>query len=124
MSNLSDYAKNILTRALCGRTPALPTAVYLALGNGGSDPTGLSGEAIGNGYARQRVTFTGSGQQLNAEAVRFTFTAAAGSFSHVGLFDAATGGNALTWSALAQPASVAGPGTVTINPGAMTLTGE
>ena len=124
MSSLSDYAKNILARALCGRTPALPTAVYLALGNGGSDPTGLSGEAIGNGYARQRVTFTGSGQQLNAEAVRFTFTAAAGSFSHVGLFDAATGGNALTWSALAQPASVAGPGTVTVNPGAMTLTGD
>jgi hypothetical protein len=124
MSNLSDYAKNILTRALCGRSPALPGAVFLALGNGGSDPTGLSSEAVGNGYARQRVTFTGTGQQLNAEAVRFTFTAAAGSFSHIGLFDAATGGNPLTWSALAQVASVAGLGTVTINPGALTLTGD
>jgi hypothetical protein len=124
MSSLSDYAKNILTRALCGRSPALPSAVFLALGTGGSDPTGLTGEAVGNGYGRQRVTFTGTGQQLNAEAVRFTFTAAAGSFSHVGLFDAASGGNPLTWSALAQIASVAGPGTVTVNPGAMTLAGD
>lgn len=124
MSSLSDYAKNILTRALCGRSPVLPSAVFLALGTGGSDPTGLTGEAVGNGYGRQRVTFTGTGQQLNAEAVRFTFTAAAGSFSHVGLFDAASGGNPLTWSALAQIASVAGPGTVTVNPGAMTLAGD
>jgi hypothetical protein len=124
MSNLTDYARNIVTRALCGRSPALPAAVFLALGNGGSDPTGLAGEAVGNGYARQRVSFTGTGQQLNAEAARFTFTAAAGSFTHVGLFDAANGGNALTWSVLAQPASVAGPGTVTINPGALTLTGD
>ena len=124
MSSLTDYAKNILTRALCGRSPVLPTAVFLGLGTGGSDTTGISGEAVGNGYARQRVTFTGTGVQQNAEAVRFTFTAAAGSFSHVGLFDAASGGNALTWSPLTSPVAIAGPGTVTINPGAFTMTGD
>ena len=96
MSSLTDYAKNVLTRALCGRSPALPSGVFLALGTGGSDPSGVSGEPVGNGYARQRATFTGTGVQQNAEVVRFTFTAAAGSFSHVGLFDAASGGNALT----------------------------
>ena len=124
MSSLTDYAKNVLTRALCGRSPVLPTAVFLGLGTGGSDPTGISGEAVGNGYARQRVVFTGTGVQQNAEAVRFTFTAAAGTFTHVGLFDAAAGGNALTWSPLASPAAVAGPGTVTINPGAFSITGD
>ena len=91
MSNLSDYAKNILTRALCGRSPALPGAVFLALGNGGSDPTGLSSEAVGNGYARQRVTFSGTGPQQNTDAVRFTLAAAVGTLTHAGLFDAATG---------------------------------
>jgi len=121
MSSLTDYAKNILTRALCGRSPHLPTAVFLALGTGGSDPTGVTGEPAGSGYARQRVRFTGLGVQQNAEAVRFTFTVQAGVFSHVGLYDAAGGGNPLTWSPLASTVAVDGPGTVTINPGDMTI---
>ena len=124
MSSLSDYAKNILTRALCGRSPALPTAVFLALGNGGSDPTGLTGEPVGNGYARQRVTYTGTGVQTNAEAVRFTFNGAVGTLSHLGMFDAAAGGNALTWGPLSAATSVTGSGTVTVNPGTLTLTAD
>lgn len=124
MSSLTDYAKNILTRAICGRAPILPGAVFAALGTGGSDATGISGEPVGNGYARQRVTFTGTGVQQNAEVVRFTFTTAAGSFSHIGMFDAAAGGNALTWSPLTTAVSVAGPGTVSVNPGAFTMTAD
>lgn len=122
MADLTDYAKNLLGRALCARQPALPAQVFLGLGTGGSDPTGLVGEPTGNGYARQRVTFSGTGAQANTDAVRFTFTAAAGTLSHVGLFDAATGGNALTWGPLAQVAAVTGSGTVTINAGGLTLT--
>ena len=121
MPDLTDYAKNLLGRALCARAPALPTQVYLGLGTGGSDVTGLTGEPAGNGYARQRVTFSGTGPQQNTDAVRFSFTAASGSFTHVGLFDAATGGNPLTWSAMTQPAAVTGTGTVTINPAALVL---
>jgi hypothetical protein len=124
MSSLTDYGRNMLARALCGRLPPLPNQVFLAIGSGGSTAAGLAGEPAGNGYARQRVTFTGTGVQQNAEPVRFTFTAAAGSFTHVGLYDAAAGGNPLTWSALAQGVTVGGPGTVTINPGALTLTGS
>ncbi|WP_027284836.1 phage tail fiber protein [Rubritepida flocculans] len=124
MSSLTDHGRNILARALCGRLPALPNAVFLGLGTGGSVASGLSGEPVGNGYARQRVVFTGTGVQQNAEAVRFTFTGAVGTLTHVGLFDAASGGNALTWSALTQSATVNGPGTVTINPGAFTITGS
>ena len=83
--------------------PALPTQVFLGLGTGGSDGTGLTGEPAGNGYARQRVTFSGTGPQQNTDAVRFTFTAGSGTLTHAGLFDAATGGNPLTWSALRNP---------------------
>lgn len=124
MSNLTDFAKNLLARTLCGRTPTQPTAVYCAIGTGGSDPTGLTGEPAGNGYARQRVTFTGTGVQTNAEAIRFSFTGAVGTLSHLGLFDAAAGGNGLTWGPLSAATSVTGSGTVTVNPGTFTLTGE
>jgi hypothetical protein len=123
MSSLTDHGRNILTRALCGRLPVLPNQVFLALGSGGSVAAGLAGEPVGNGYARQRVTFTGTGNQQNAEPVRFTFTGTAGTFTHVGMFDASSGGNALTWSPLAQNVTVGGPGTVTINPGGLTMTG-
>ncbi|MDI3309378.1 MAG: hypothetical protein QJR07_20085 [Acetobacteraceae bacterium] len=121
MPDLTDYAKNLLGRALCARAPALPSQVFLGLGTGGSDATGLTGEPTGNGYARQRVTFSGTGAQQNTDAIRFTFTAAAGTLTHVGLFDAPTGGNPLTWSALDQAVTVAGPGTVTINPSGLVL---
>src|SRR5215218_2164502 len=98
MPDLTDYAKNLLGRALCARAPALPSQVFLGLGTGGSDATGLTGEPTGNGYARQRVGFGGAGAQQNTDAVRFTLTAAVGTLTHAGLSDAANGGNPLTWS--------------------------
>jgi hypothetical protein len=124
MADMTDFAKNLLARALCARVPALPTAVWAALGTGGSDATGLTGEPAGNGYARQRVTFTGTGPQRNVSAFSFTFTGAAGTLSHLGLFDAATGGNALTWGTLSSPVAVPGPGTVTVAADALTVTPE
>jgi hypothetical protein len=124
MTDLTDYAKNLLARALCGRVPSLPTAAWAALGTGGADATGITGEPAGNGYARQRVTFTGTGEQRNAAALTFTFTAAAGTLSHLGLFDAVTGGNPLTHAPLSSPVTVAGPGTVTIATNVLTVAPE
>jgi hypothetical protein len=124
MTDLTDYAKNLLGRALCGRVPSLPATVWAALGTGGSDAAGLTGEPAGTGYARQRVTFSGTGAQRNVEALRFTFTGAAGSVSHIGLFDAAAGGNPLTWGPLNNAVTVAGPGTVTVAADALTITPE
>ena len=114
MSALTDYARNLLARAVCARGPSLPTTVYAALGTGGTAAAGLSGEPAGNGYARQRVTFTGTGTQQNAEAIRFVFSASAGTLTHVGLYDAASGGNALLVAPLASPVVMAGTGTVTV----------
>ncbi len=124
MTDLTDHAKNLLSRALCARGPALPTAVWAALGTGGSDATGVTGEPAGTGYARQRANFTGTGQQRNSASLSFTFTAAAGTITHIGLFDAASGGNPLTWSTLSSPVTVAGPGTVTIAANALTVTAD
>ncbi len=121
MSNITTYAQDLLGRALCGRAPAMPTQVYLGLGTGGADATGVVGEPSGNGYARQRVIFSGTGAQQNSNTVTFTFTAAVGTLAYAGMFDAATGGNALTWSALAQSVTVSGAGTVSINPAGLSL---
>ena len=114
MSDLTDYARNLLARAVCARAPGLPTAVYAALGTGGTAAAGLAGEPAGNGYARQRVTFTGTGAQRNAEALRFVFSASSGTLSHVGLYDAAAGGNPLLVSPLNAPVAMTGAGTVTL----------
>ncbi|HWX51455.1 MAG TPA: hypothetical protein VNZ61_25705 [Roseomonas sp.] len=120
MPILTDYARNLLGRALCGRNPALPTAIYVALGTGGGT-TGLTGEPAGNGYARQRITFTGNGMQRNTEVARFVFNTAVGTLTHVGLYDAASGGNPLAYGLLAQSANISGPGTVTIAAEALTI---
>ena len=124
MTDLTDHAKNLLARAICGRVPVLPTAIWAALGTGGSDATGITGEPAGTGYARQRVTFTGTGAQRNVSALSFSFTGAAGTLSHLGLFDAASGGNPLTWASLSAPVTVAGPGTVTVAADSLTVTPE
>lgn len=122
MTALTDFAKNVLARALAGRQPALPTAVWAALGTGGTDATGVTGEpAAATGYARQPVAFTGSGAQRNTAPVRFAFTAAGGTLTHVGLFDAVAGGNPLAWAPLASPAVLASAGTVTVPAESMTI---
>ncbi len=121
MTILTDHARNLLARALAGRAPVLPAQVFAGLGTGGTAAQGLTGEPTAGGYARQRVTFTGTGAQSNAEAVRFVFSAAVGTLTHLGLFDAASGGNPLAVVPLAQPAVMSGPGTVTIAPEALTL---
>lgn len=121
MTTLTDYARNILARAIAARSPVLPTQAFAGLGTGGTAAAGLTGEPTGAGYARQRVTFTGTGAQSNAEALRFVFTGAVGTLTHVGLFDAASGGNPLAFVALPQAAAMTGPGTVTIATGSLTL---
>lgn len=122
MTALTDYAKNLLARSLIGRQPTLPTAVWVALGTGGTDAAGLTGEpATGTGYVRQPVSFTGSGTQRNAAALRFGFTTAVGTLTHVGIFDALSGGNALAWATLGSPATLGAAGSVTIPAESLTV---
>jgi hypothetical protein len=114
MSDLTDYARNLLARAICARAPGLPSTVYAALGTGGTAAAGLTGEPVGSGYSRQRVTFTGTGAQRNAEALRFVFSGSVGTLTHVGLYDAGSGGNPLLISPLNAPVAMTGAGTVTL----------
>lgn len=122
MTALTDYAKNLLARALVGRQPSLPVAAWVALGSGGTDAAGLTGEpAAASGYGRQLVSFTGSGTQRNSAALRFAFTTGVGTLSHIGLFDAVAGGNALAWGTLGSPATLNAAGTITVPAESLTI---
>ncbi|MFN7332875.1 MAG: hypothetical protein ACK5TB_03375, partial [bacterium] len=106
MTSLTDYAKNLLGRSVVGRRPALPSAVFIALGTGGSDASGVLGEPTGTGYVRQAVIFFGTSMQYNISQVRFSFTAAPGTLTHIGVFDAQAAGNPLLWAPLATPVTL------------------
>ncbi|WP_431282919.1 phage tail fiber protein [Humitalea sp. 24SJ18S-53] len=123
MPALTDYARNLVARALVGRSPALPNVVFVGLGTSATAAAGLTGEPVANGYARAQATFTGTGAQRNAETLRFAFTAASGTLTHLGLFDAQSGGNAIAFAPLNASVVVAGAGTVTIAAEALVLDG-
>lgn len=84
-------------------SPTRPTAHYAALSTATWNEDGTGGsELSGNGYARQSVTWTRSGQTLNPTA-DVTFgpaTASWGTVTHFGVFDQSTGGNLLGFKAL------------------------
>jgi hypothetical protein len=124
MTSLTDYAKNLLGRSAVGRRPTLPSAVFIALGTGGSDATGVTGEPNGGGYTRQSVTFFGTGTQTNISEIRFTFTAAPGTLTHIGVFDAQATGNPILWAPLATPATLNVPGIVVIPVNSLTVVGD
>lgn len=81
-----------------------PTAWHLALftSNPAEDASGTEVSTSGTAYARQSAAFTVSGNTAsNTSAIEFpTATASYGTVSHVGVFDASTGGNLLAYAAL------------------------
>ncbi len=98
---------------------------FIALGKGETGE-GLVGEAAGGGYARQAVTVVANGLTgTNAATVVFSgFTASQGSFTHAGLYTAATGGTCIWVGPLLTPVSITAGGTIAIPDGALTLTIE
>lgn len=122
MTMFSNYSEtNIINATLRGTAFPLPSAVYLALFT--SDPTDAkSGNEVTTAawpaYARQDAAAgaaisTGWGAPVNgvtsnAKKLEFQPNNGAGSVvvTHIGLLDAATNGNLLYHSALAQPKTI------------------
>jgi len=94
----------VLNWLLTGGTATRPTAWYLALYTAAPGEAGGGTEVttVGTAYARQSAAFTVSGNTAsNTSAVEFpTATASYGTVSHVGVFDAVTGGNLIAYAAL------------------------
>jgi len=99
LSQLSDYLENALINAVLRNTSySSPATVYAGLFT--SDPTdaGTGTEVTGGSYVRMPVAFTSptDGQTSNSADVLFPIaTASWGTITHVGLYDAQSGGNLL-----------------------------
>jgi hypothetical protein len=99
MSEMSNYLENALVNAtLRNTTYTSPATVYAALFT--TDPTdaGTGTEVTGGSYARTSITFgsPSNGVTTNSADVTFpTCTAAWGTVTHMGIYDAATSGNLL-----------------------------
>lgn len=101
--SFSNYLETeILDFAFTTGTATRPTAWYIALYTAPPGESGGGTEVSGGGYVRQSVTFSvASDTASNTAAVEFpTATSSYGTVSHVGVFDASSGGNLLAYSAL------------------------
>lgn len=104
MASFSDYLKTALLNAtLRGTSYTSPSTVYVGLFT--TDPTdaGTGTEVSGGSYARQSATFAAPASGVSATSAYVQFpqaTASWGTITHVGIFDALTGGNLMYHDAL------------------------
>jgi len=128
MAALSDHAEALLLDWLMTTGSATrPTAWYVALYTAAPSDSGGGTEVSGSGYSRQAVTFDAAsspgGTTSNAGVV--SFTASGGSFgtvTHIGIFDASTGGNLLWHGAMTASKTVADGDTLEFSVGNIDLT--
>ena len=104
MSLSNTFETRVLTWLFTGDAVTRPSAFYIALftSNPAEDASGTEVSTSGTAYARQSATFTVSGNEAtNSAAIEFpTATASYGTVSHIGVFDASTGGNLIAYAAL------------------------
>lgn len=103
--SFSNYLETKVLNHVFGATAyTAPTTLYLALFTAVTDgEAGTVTEVSGGGYARQTVAFTATtGNTIsNSSAIEFpTATANYGTVTHVGVYDASSGGNLMVYASL------------------------
>jgi hypothetical protein len=112
MAALSDYAeKLVLDWLMTTGSATRPTDWYVALYTAAPSDSGGGTEVSTGGYARQAVTFAAAsspgGTTDNSTTVSFTASGDNyGSVSHIGLFDAVSGGNLICHGSMTSPNNV------------------
>lgn len=107
--SFSNYLENkLLAHAFSGTAYTAPTTMYLALFTSNPDEDGSGTEVSGGGYVRKAVAFTTTGSTAsNSAAVEYpTATANYGTVTHVGVYDASTGGNLMAYAALTSSKTI------------------
>lgn len=102
MSLSNEFETRILQWALTNGSPTRPTAWYIGLYTSDPGETGAGTEVSGNGYTREAVTFTVSGNTASNNA-DIEFPAATGSWgtvTHLAVLDASTVGSIIAYGAL------------------------
>ncbi|MCC7283078.1 MAG: hypothetical protein IT556_11890 [Acetobacteraceae bacterium] len=120
MSNLGNAGQTRAAALLRGESVSAFTAPF-SIGLGlAADDSGLTGEPVGNGYARQPFVFAGNGAAMsNANAISFgPFTADLGVVRGFVIFDA--GGGVMWRGELSNQLSLASGQTRSIAAGAIT----
>lgn len=109
--SFSNYLETkVLDHVFGGTAYTAPSTLYVALFT--ADPTdansGTEVTTVGTAYARQTVTFTTSGATTsNDSAVEYaTATSNYGTVSHIGIYDASTGGNLLAHASLTSSKTI------------------
>ena len=102
MSLSNTFETHTLNYLFTATSVTRPTAWYVALFTSNPDEDASGTEVSGGAYARQSVTFTVSGNTAsNSAAIEFpTATAPYGTVTHIGVFDASSGGNLIAYAAL------------------------
>jgi len=109
--NMTDYYETAMINTLRNITAPAPASVYLALYLSDPTETGAGGTEVSyTGYARRPVTFSapeteGVNVRIRnlAEIIFTTPGGSAGTVTHAGLMNAATGGNMLVYAPLINP---------------------
>jgi len=102
MSFSDTFETTVLTWSFTTSSATRPTEWHIALYTASPSDPGGGTEVTGGGYARQAVTFTVSGNTAsNNAAIEWPVaTAAYGTVTDVGVFDASSGGNLIAYAAL------------------------
>mgnify|MGYP006908242532 FL=1 len=110
MSFSNTFETHVLQYVFTTDSVTRPTSWYVGLFTADPTDTGSGATEIsGNGYARVSASFTVSGNAATTSAA-VEFAAATGSWgtiSHIGIFDASTGGNLIAHSALTASKAIA-----------------
>lgn len=134
MTAASDYLEDTLLKHLMANagtngadydTSALAFHVSLHTGSPGEANDGAN-EISGSGYARQSATFgnVSSGSVSTNATISFPQASSnySGNVTHIGIFDAASGGNLLFYGALSSAKTVTSGDVFQINSGSLTIT--
>lgn len=110
MSFSNTFETHVLQYVFTAGSVTRPTAWYVGLFTADPTDTGSGAtEITGNNYSRVSATFTVSGNAATTSAA-VEFSAATGSWgtiSHIGIFDAASGGNLIAHSSLTASKAIA-----------------
>lgn len=127
MSAASNYLElKLLDHALGTAAFTAPSAVYLGLFT--SDPTdadtGTEVTTIGSAYAREAITFGAASGGSAASNATVTFSAATanwGTITHIGIYDALSGGNLLFHGAVTTSKTIESGDTFQVSSGNLTI---
>ena len=129
MSVTTYSSEQIIKSLFTTSTLTRPTSWYVALFTSTPGPAGANNEVADANYIRQSATFTVSQdgdfwQAVSDAAATFPAADAAFTVTHIGIFDAETGGSCIVTMALPLARDVAAGGVFNIPSGELVINGE